>query len=202
MCKREKAISFTHFFSKIAHINGSIILFICKTATVTVLKYTVIVTLHFNILLIFSLTIKPVHSLSLHSSTSSLLLHLSLSLSLQLINPSTHYHNPAPSNHHHHNITIQNNPTSKSTKKQTHTHTHTHTLIETERVLLQTCGCGSVLGGQLEHVLVLVKEVGVYGLIGTVSVLNTTCGDRCLWQHGVWIVGEAVWLWGREGEVI
>ena len=42
-----------------------------------------------------------------------------------------------------------------------------------------------MLGGQLEHVLVLVKEVGVYGLIGTVSGLDTTYGDRCLWRRGV-----------------
>ena len=162
---------------------------ICTNATVTMLIYTVIVVLHFNILLVF-FSHHQTSTLSLFTILIHLFFSISLSLSIQLINPSTHRHNPAPSNHHHHNITIQNNPTSKSTKNQTHTHTDTP--IETKRVLLQTCGSGSILGGQLEHVLVLVKEVGVYGSTGTISMLETACGDRCLWWRGFWMMGEAV----------
>ena len=90
--------------------------------------YLVTLPLHFNILLVFSLTIRSPRSLSsLFYYISSFPSH---SLSLQAINPSAHLHNLAPpNNHHHHNITIHNNPTSKSTENQTHPHTNTQIYI-------------------------------------------------------------------------
>ena len=42
---------------------------------------------------------------------------------------------------------------------------HTDTPINTKKALLQIRGCGSVLGGRLEQVSVLVVEIGVCGLI-------------------------------------
>ena len=42
---------------------------------------------------------------------------------------------------------------------------HTDTPTKTKKALLQIRGCGSVLGGRLEQVSVLVVEIGVCGLI-------------------------------------
>ena len=42
---------------------------------------------------------------------------------------------------------------------------HTDTPTKTKKALLQICGCGSVLKGRLEQVLVLVAEISVYGSI-------------------------------------
>ena len=49
--------------------------------------------------------------------------------------------------------------TTKSTKNQTYPHINTP--IEIERVLLRTYGCGSVLSGRLEQILMLMVEISV-----------------------------------------
>ena len=90
--------------------------------------------------------------------------------------------------------------TTKSTKNQTHPYTDIWT--EIDRALLRTCGCGLVLGSQLERVSVLVEEIRVFGLIG----MNLcACGSMLVAKKdacGGLSRGKDIWLWGREWEVV
>ena len=50
----QKWVNFTHFSSKTTHISGSITLYLCKNAIVTVHIYTVTVAFYFFFLSLFT----------------------------------------------------------------------------------------------------------------------------------------------------
>ena len=76
LCIIHKDTNFTHFASKMLHVNASKSVHICTFATITVHIYMVTIDLYFIFLIIFSLTFQVIFSL--FSVNSLTLLHLTL----------------------------------------------------------------------------------------------------------------------------